>query len=154
LTILGNQVLYGSRAIRRLDQLSDKRFADPPKIGTAYAWRLGGLPVYAGLDATSTTSLASRETVLPRIFSQLWVLHGRYSIRVDGLPRYPYNRTFFSRTADFAERLLQQLGWIPGWVRRFAARRRVGITHKFSRQSFMNTNPDKGGSPIFNDVDR
>jgi LPS-assembly protein len=161
-----NQVLYGlARYSQNLTNLSDKTVVQTlPEIGYSLTpWRLGGLPVYSGLDATFDDFArlqgtgALRTDLFPRLWASLpW---DRY---ITVTPLVGFRETYYNRSLLQSDRptsreaLYLSTTVDTRLVRRFAQEGGVGITHKIEPALIYEylTSTRQGDLPIFNDVDQ
>ncbi len=161
-----NQVLYGlARYSQNLTNLSDKAVVQTlPEIGYSLTpWRVGGLPVYAGVDATFDDFArvqgtgALRTDLFPRVWASLpW---DRY---VTMTPLMGFRETAYSRSLLQSDRPTSREALYfsnsvdTRLVRRFAQEGGVGITHKIEPAVIYEylTPARQADLPIFNDIDR
>ena len=161
-----NQVLYGfARYSQNLISLSDKTVVQTlPEFGYSLTpWRLGGLPIYAGLDATFDDFArlqgtgALRTDLFPRLWASLpW---DRYVTMTPlmGFRETAYNRSLLQSDRPTSREALYFSNSVDTrLVRRFAQEGGVGITHKIEPAVIYEylTPTRQADLPIFNDVDR
>ena len=160
-----NHVLYGlARYSQNLVELSDKTVVQTlPQIGYSLSpARLGGFPVYAGLD-TTFDSFYRQEGVDARrvdLFPRLWapLPAGRYFTVT---PQVGFRETYYSRSLQSEQPTSREALYFSTsadtrLVRRFAGEGNVGITHKIEPTvTYEYLSPTRQGEiPVFNDVDR
>jgi LPS-assembly protein len=161
-----NQVLYGlARYSQNLTTLSDKTVVQTlPEIGYSLTpLRLGGRPVYAGLDATfddfarQQGTGALRTDLFPRLWASLpW---DRY---VTVTPLVGFRETYYNRSLLQSDRptsreaLYLSTTVDTRLVRRFAQGEDAGITHKIEPALIYEylTTTSQADLPVFNDVDQ
>jgi len=161
-----NQVLYGlARYSQNLTNLSDKAVVQTlPEIGYSLTpWRVGGLPVYAGLDATFDDFArlqgtgALRTDLFPRLWASLpWDRYVTVTPLM-GFRETAYNRSLLQSDRPTSREALYFSNSVDTrLVRRFAQEGGVGITHKIEPVVIYEylTPARQADLPIFNDVDR
>ena len=161
-----NQVLYGlARYSQNLTNLSDKTVVQTlPEVGYSLTpWRVGGLPVYAGLDATFDDFArlqgtgALRTDLFPRLWASLpWDRYVTMTPLV-GFRETAYNRSLLQSDRPTSREALYFSNSVDTrLVRRFAQEGGVGITHKIEPAVIYEylTPTRQADLPVFNDVDR
>ncbi|HZC68117.1 MAG TPA: LPS assembly protein LptD, partial [Nitrospirales bacterium] len=159
-----NQVLYGlTRYSQNLTTLSDKTVLQTfPEVGYSLSpVRLGGIPLYAGLDTTFDSFYrqqgldAQRADLFPRMWAPIPV--ARYGTVT---PLAGFRETFYSRgfqTSDpvTKEALYLSLTADTRLSRRFEQPGGNALTHKIEPALTYEylPQPRQSGIPVFNDVD-
>ena len=159
-----NHVLYGlTRYSQNLTSLSDKTVLQTfPEIGYSLSpARLGGIPLYAGLDTTFDSFSrqqgvdAQRADLFPRLWAPIPI--ARYGTLT---PLAGFRETFYSRgfqTSDpvTKEALYFSLTADTRLSRRFAQAGGEPVTHKIEPALIYEylPQPRQSGIPVFNDVD-
>jgi len=160
-----NHVLYGlTRYSQNLVALSDKTVLQTlPQIGYSLSpARLGGLPVYAGLDTMFDSFYRQKGMDGRRVdlFPRLWapLAAGRYFTVT---PQIGFRETYYSRSLQSdqptsREALYFSTSADTRLVRRFSQGGGGGIVHKIepavTYEYLSQTSQDE--IPVFNDVDR
>ena len=159
-----NQVLYGlTRYSQNLVSLSDKTVLQTfPEVGYSLSpARLGGIPLYAGLDTTfdSFSRQQGLEAQRADLFPRLWrpISIARYGTVT---PLAGFRETFYSRgfqTSDpvTKEALYLSLTADTRLSRRFVQEGGGTVTHKVEPAVTYEylPQPRQSGIPVFNDVD-
>jgi LPS-assembly protein len=160
-----NHVLYGlTRFSQNLTALSDKTVLQTlPQIGYSLSpARLGGLPVYAGLD-TAFDSFYRQEGLDARrvdLFPRLWapLPAGRYFTVT---PQIGFRETYYSRSLRSDQPTSREALYLSASVdtrlaRRFPTTGGNGIVHKVEPAVTYEYLPQtrQAELPAFNDVDR
>jgi len=159
-----NQVLYGlTRYSQNLTSLSDKTVLQTfPEVGYSLSpARLGGIPLYAGLDTTfdSFSRQQGLEAQRADLFPRLWrpISIARYGTVT---PLAGFRETFYSRgfqTSDpvTKEALYLSLTADTRLSRRFVQEGGGTVTHKVEPAVTYEylPQPRQSGIPVFNDVD-
>jgi len=159
-----NQVLYGlTRYSQNLVSLSDKTVLQTfPEVGYSLSpARLGGIPLYAGLDTTfdSFSRQQGLEAQRADLFPRLWrpISIARYGTVT---PLAGFRETFYSRgfqTSDpvTKEALYLSLTADTRLSRRFVQEGGGALTHKVEPAVTYEylPQPRQSGIPVFNDVD-
>jgi len=160
-----NHVLYGlTRYSQNLVALSDKTVLQTlPQIGYSLSpARLGGLPVYAGMDTTFDSFYrqegldARRVDLFPRLWAPLPA--GRYFTVT---PQVGFRETYYSRSLQSDEPTSRESFYFSAsadtrLVRRFPMAGGGGLVHKIEPAVTYEYLPQtrQAEIPVFNDVDR
>jgi LPS-assembly protein len=160
-----NHVLYGlTRFSQNLTTLSDKTVLQTlPQIGYGLApARLGGIPVYAGVDVTFDSFFrqegldARRGDLFPRVWAPVPI--DRY---LTVTPLVGFRETWYSRGAQSGDAVTREAVYFSATadtrlMRRFAREGGDTDTHKIEpavTYEFL-PQPRQADIPFFNDVDR
>jgi LPS-assembly protein len=159
-----NHVLYGlTRYSQNLIELSDKTVVQTlPQVGYSLApARLGGSPLYAGMDAAFDNFFRQEGVSAARVdlFPRLWV-----PLRLDRYltvtPLAGFRETFYSRGSQSTDSVGREALYLSATadtrlIRRFAQEGGGTLTHKIEPSLIYEFIPPPRQSdiPVFNDVD-
>jgi LPS-assembly protein len=159
-----NHVLYGlTRYSQNLIELSDKAVVQTlPQIGYSLApARLGGSPLYAGMDATFDNFFRQEGITASRVdlFPRLWV-----PLKLDRYltvtPLAGFRETYYSRGSQSTDSVGREALYLSATadtrlIRRFAQEGGGAVTHKIEPSLTYEYIPPPRQSdiPVFTDVD-
>ncbi len=159
-----NQVLYGlTRYSQNLTSLSDKTTLQTyPEIGYSLSpARLGGIPLYAGVDTTFDSFYrqqgldARRGDLFPRLWAPISI--ARYGTVT---PLAGFRETFYSRGQQTSDPVTKEAPYLSLTAdtrlsRRFPQEGGGTVTHKIEPSLTYEylPQPRQSGIPVFNDVD-